>query len=162
MGSGIGQMAGGLMQIFSSMDEGNAESDANRRQYVREHAAANEAITGAIERGEFESGRLRMQGAMTAAKQKTAFANSGVDASSGTAANVQADTYGMGAKDAQQAQINAAREVWGFKEQKKQAGEEYESRQAGINRKQTYGILGGFTKWGAGAIGSGFSGGGGG
>lgn len=158
---GIGQMIGGVTQIFTAMDEQNAEHRANNEQLRRERSQADRAIEGAIEKGAYESGRQRIMGAQLGAKQRTAYANSGVDASTGTAAAVQADTSALSELDAQRASVNAAREAWGYKEQRKQSEQEYENRRGAINRKFDAQLLGGFTKWGTGVLGMGFGGGGG-
>ena len=150
MAGGIGDMIQGAFGIGMAGEEANAEHRASITQRDREIRAANAAIESAQQKGAFEAGRLRVMGTQLAAKQRTAYAASGVDATTGTAAAVQADTAALNELDAQSAAINAAREVWGYKEAKRQSNEEYANRQGGINRKQTGQFLGGMTKFGTG------------
>lgn len=77
------------------------------------HAAAADAIA----RGNADAARARMQATQMIARQKVAFASSGVDASVGTAAEAGASTRMFSELDAQTLKNNAAREAWGFKKQ---------------------------------------------
>ena len=146
MGGLISGIVSGATDISTAIGQGKAESEANDAQLARERQQANVAIDSARERGAYESGKLRIQGAQVAAKQKVAYANSGVDATSGTAAAVQADTAALSEFDAQRASINAARDVWGFQESKKQSEEDWQMRQRNIGRKQEGQALGGLAK----------------
>jgi hypothetical protein len=76
---------------------------------------ALEAAADAIDRGNRESGRTRMEGSRLVAAQNVAYANSGVDASVGTPVRVMADTAALSELDAKTQENNAAREAWGFK-----------------------------------------------
>src|SRR5690606_14153314 len=79
---------GALIQGVLSVDSGIQEGIAAKKQADRNTAAAYEAAADAEMRGRREAGLIRTQGAQHAAKQRVAYAGSGVDASVGTAANV--------------------------------------------------------------------------
>jgi hypothetical protein len=75
---------------------------------------AEQAGADASARGGQQAGRIRMQASQLAARQRVAFANSGVDITTGTPVQVAAGTAAMGELDAQTARNNAAREAWGY------------------------------------------------
>lgn len=81
---------------------------------------ANDAAADAIARGEVESGKARREGTQLIAKQRVAYATSGIDGTSGTAAQVAAESRAMSELDAQTLRNNAMREAWGFKQKAKQ------------------------------------------
>lgn len=143
--SGLGEMVLGGMQA-------EAEHKANQLQLERDRAAATAGMQQAQDKGAFEQTQIRAAGGELAAEQRVAYANSGVDASVGTAAEVQANTVAATELDAQQAKNNAAREVWGFRQQKKQAYEAWETNTGNINRKAAGTILGGAGKLGSGVF----------
>lgn len=67
----------------------------------------------AVARGAEAEGEVRMAGSRLADQQALLYANSGVDANVGTAANVVASTRAQAEKDALTVRNNAAREAWG-------------------------------------------------
>ena len=142
----MGGIISGSYGMFAAADEASAAHAANRLQYDRDTSALTTAIESAREKGAFEQGRQRVLGTQLAAKQRTAYANSGVDATQGTAAAVQADTAALNELDSQQIAINAAREVWGYREQKKQTRENRDATSANINRKAIGQGLGAFSQ----------------
>lgn len=102
-------------------------------------AAADEAYASkvrAAELGEVETkqiagadaAKVRSAGTQLIAKQRTMYAASGVDPSQGTPLDVMSDTRLMSELDARTVENNAARRVRGYREQKRQAGEEYRTR----------------------------------
>lgn len=147
----------GASQFINAPFELQSEQSASNRQYQREQAQADAAIQGAQDKGAYESGKARILSASTAAKQKVAYANSGVDPTSGTAADVQADTSALGELDAQTLAIKAAREVYGYQEGKKQSKEEWYARKGNMERKFASAELGGLAKFAAsgGSLGAG-------
>lgn len=142
----MGSIIEGVAQMVSGTIEGDAASKANKAQYIREQNQADAAIQGARDKGAYETGKLRILNSRVVADQKVAYTNSGVDATSGTAANVQANTAALGEYDAQQAAITAAREVYGYKEGKKQSEQDYWARKTNIEAKGLTSTLGGFAK----------------
>lgn len=150
MGGGLGDVIGGVMQMFDG--EAAAEQVANRQQYERERKQAAVALQGAREKGAYEQGRQRILAERTLREQNVAYANSGIDATSGTAANVQANSAGLAELDSQTLAINAAREAWGIIETKRQSDDEFRNRYEASTRKQTGAILGGFSRYASGAL----------
>ncbi len=114
----------GVLGVDSAIQQGQAD----KRQADRNTALANAAAQDALARGAQEAGAARMAGSEAAARQRVAYANSGVAADVGTAANVQASTKARAELDAQVLENNAAREAWGYK----QHGLDFQT-QAGIN-----------------------------
>lgn len=76
-------------------------------------ALSQYAEQDAIARGKQTEEQVRLEGGQLAAKQSFLYANSGVDNTVGTAANVVAGTAAQTEKDALTARNNAAREAWG-------------------------------------------------
>lgn len=78
---------------------------------------AEEQATDAIARGNVEAARVSLRTRTTVAAQRAAAAGSGVDVSSGSAADLQRDSVYLGAIDEATARNNAAREAWGYRVQ---------------------------------------------
>lgn len=114
----------GVLGVDSAIQGGLAD----KRQADRNTAISNAAAADALQRGGQEAGATRQAGSQVAAQQRVAYANSGVDANVGTAANVQAGTKALAELDAQVVENNAAREAWGYK----QHGLDYQT-QAGLS-----------------------------
>lgn len=119
---------GAAIQGVLGVDSAVQGGIADKKQADRNTAMANAAATDALARGALDAGAARMAGSEAAAQQRVAFTNSGVDASVGTAANVQAGTKARAELDALTQENNAAREAWGYK----QHGLDFQT-QAGIN-----------------------------
>lgn len=114
----------GVLGVDASIQEGIAE----QRQTQRNLQLALDAAADSLQRGYADAGQARRAGAMVAAKQKVAYANSGVSADVGTAANVQASTEALAELDAMTLENNAAREAFGYRVH----GMDFQT-QAGIN-----------------------------
>lgn len=136
----------GSVGMFMAPEEARAEQQALKLKYERDVQAADLAIESAREKGAWESGKARILGEKLGREQMVAYANSGVDASSGTAAQVLGNTAALSELDAQQLAINAAREAWGYREQKKQLKENRDLEAGNINRKAIGQGLGSFSK----------------
>lgn len=152
LGGGISGLWDGPIQGFLASNQADLNLNAARTNYQRETFQADQAINMAQEKGAFDSGKTRIQGAQVTAEQKTAYANSGVDATRGTAAQVQGNTAALNELDAQMQSINAAREVWGYKMARKQAADEWQTAQATSNAAHTGAVLGGMSKFLSGAL----------
>lgn len=74
-------------------------------------------VADATARGEQQAQRLAMQARQIAGTQRTQLAASGVDLTSGSAADVQADTAKWAAVDAETLKNDAARNAWGISTQ---------------------------------------------
>ncbi len=116
----MGALASGSTMLSSFIGAGfkgaalNDEALARDRESAINVQIAQGAQADALRRGGVDAGKIRQKGSRIAEEQKVAYANSGVDSSVGTAANVQADTAAISELDAQTAKNNAAREAWGF------------------------------------------------
>lgn len=106
--AGVVQMG---MAIKSGEDEGRIRKEEEKLNLSMAADAANDAVR----RGNTEAGQTRAQGSKLIGQQKVAFANSGVDATVGTPADVMADTRVMSELDAKTQENNALREALGFK-----------------------------------------------
>lgn len=137
--SGSYKFATGVGGVFGGSDERAAADDALQSKL----AAASMGEVEAKQLGNYEAGRLRMMGSKLIAEQRTRYANSGVDTSSGTPLAVMADTRMMSELDARMAENNAARKVRGFREQRRQAYSEYRSRVAQDEQNQIGSMLSG-------------------
>jgi hypothetical protein len=121
-------IAGTALDIYGQAQEG----DAKAKESKDNQALANRAAADAIARGNQEAGRTRMETTQLLARQKVAFAASGVDASVGTPADVAASTAMFGELKAKTEENNAAREAFGYKTY----GLKYQ-QQAALDRDRT-------------------------
>ena len=119
-----GALLQGVLSVDSSIQGGIAE----KKQFDANIQLANDAADDAVRRGQKEAGGMREAGTQLAARQAVAYSNSGVDASSGTPADVIASTSTNSELDALTTENNAAREALGYKKH----GIQWQA-QAGIN-----------------------------
>jgi hypothetical protein len=138
--AGIAISVGGT--LLKLLGEGQ-ESHRTRTEALENKRQAYLAATDAEARGRQEAGGLRTQATQLLAKQRVAYANSGVDSTVGTPANVQAATAGVAELDARTIENNAAREAWGFRQEgeKFQRAANAESARAPLRAAGT--VLGG-------------------
>lgn len=148
----ISTMFGAAAQIFTAQPAADAANAASTTQYNRERLQADTAITQAQQQGAYASGKTRIAGDQLAAQQRTAYADSGVVSSSGTAANVQGNTMALSELDAQQQSINAAKQVYGFKVARDQSREDFFNRQATTDNTEQAAVLGGVSKFASAGI----------
>lgn len=113
----------GAVQTFTGILKQVAAYDAEKYaaleqvgELERAAAAENFNATSALLRGAQDAGRYRAQGGLVQGQQATGFALGNVDASSGSAADVQASSRMMAELDAQTARNNAIRQAFGHKE----------------------------------------------
>lgn len=131
---------GAIIQGVLAVDASLVEGQAAKRQADRNTARANEAALDALSKGALEAGGARMAGSQTVAKQNVAYSASGVESSTGTAANVQAGTKAQAELEAQVIENDAAREAWGYRKH----GMDYQT-QAGLDaskrNREAFGTL---------------------
>jgi hypothetical protein len=96
---------------------GDQEEAIRQQQFADNLTAIRQQEADSRARGGNAAGLIRMQATQLAAKQRVAYANSGVDISQGTPAATMDATRLMGELDAQTALNNAAREAWGYERQ---------------------------------------------
>lgn len=112
MSGGVNMLISGA-QTAAKIDEIGKTAQFQLNEDQRNIQLSEYASADALARGGTAAGLARADASKVAAEQKVAYANSGVDASMGTAANVQAATVAGGEYDAMVASNNAARESWG-------------------------------------------------
>ncbi len=122
---GAANILGAFAQVGSSsldiMAKGKARESAlgdilaDRDEAQASAVASKRAEADAAARGRQAAGLTRMQTSQLVAKQRAAYSAGGVDASVGTAADVQTGTRALGELEAQRVQNNAMREAWGHK-----------------------------------------------
>lgn len=113
----IGIILGGT-QVLGSQIQAKGERAAAEysAQILEQNAKIDEmAAADAQARGGVAAGRERMQTSDVLARQKTAFAASGVRIDTGSPADVAATTRGLGELDTATIENNAALEAWGYK-----------------------------------------------
>lgn len=84
----------------------------------------------ALEQGRFQINQIRREGAAIKGSQRAQMAANGVDLTYGTPAAVISGTEMLTEIDAQQAEINAVREAWGYRTQATNAQNEARSARA--------------------------------
>lgn len=114
LGTAIG---GAVINAVGQAKSGNAaqraaESQAQQLEYNAGIADLQSA--DAEQRGLEEEQRFRSQVRGLVGTQRAGMAGQGVDVSSGSAADVQADTAYLGELDARKIRANAQREAWGY------------------------------------------------
>jgi hypothetical protein len=147
----VGGIIGGASQAGMAVAQEGADLQAAVTKNRRTNLAITAGMQAAREKGDYQVQKINAQGTQLAAQQKSAYTNSGVDASSGTAAQVQANTAALSALDAQTAANNAAKEVWGFRQGRVQADENLAQESDNARRKMWGGILGGMSQFAGGA-----------
>ncbi|MGH9811527.1 MAG: hypothetical protein ACRD4T_00175 [Candidatus Acidiferrales bacterium] len=131
---------GSLLQLLAVTEEGKARvEDAEGNALLAEQAAADARI-----RGGMAAGRARLKRGQLLARQKVAYAASGVDPTVGTPAAVQASTDALGELDALTIEANAAREAWGLGRQGQQLKKQADRERRRTQYQQLGAILGGF------------------
>ena len=106
-------VAGAVAKAYSDDQAAKAAKAAGNRNAI----LAENAASDALQRGEADAARVRMQDGALAGKQRAALGSSGVDVNQGSAARVQEDTAAITAIDVETVRNNAAREAWGLRTQ---------------------------------------------
>ena len=148
----MGGILGGIYKPIAMAAAGTGAMDEEHRTKVN---AAELGELEAKEQGNFEAGKLRELGSQMIARQRTAYANSGVDTTKGTPLSVMADTRLMSETDARMAENNAARKVRGFREQKRQADAELAAKRDQRTQDMVGSLVSGFGSIVGGAVGMG-------
>lgn len=99
-----------------------AASDFQRRQYEMNRQLAELQAEGAIARGTAEANQVQAAGRRVVGSQRAALAASGVEVDTGTALELQTQTTGLAAMDAEAVRTNAWREAWGYRVEALNAG----------------------------------------
>jgi hypothetical protein len=120
---------------------GDQEEAIRQQQFADNLVAVRQQEADARARGGYAAGQLRMQASQLAARQRVAYANSGVDISEGTPAATMAATRVMGELDAETAVNNAAREAWGYQRQGAQLQQAMQLDQVAASNRKTGQLL---------------------
>jgi hypothetical protein len=115
MGAYSAMRSGQAAKKAGEASQGAADSQADLADYNA--SVADIQAKDAIARGGQDEARFRAGVRGMIGTQRTGFAAGGIDVSSGSAVDVQADTAFFGELDALQIKTNAAREAWGFSTQ---------------------------------------------
>ncbi len=136
----------------ATLDAQGKEAAFNLNQDQENIQLSKYAEQDAAARGSAAVGKARMAGSQAAAEQGFLYANSGVDATVGTAADVQAATAAQGELNALTVQNNAAREVWGHQKTTASLRRQKDINLQRANSQQTATILGGLADGAGGAL----------
>lgn len=104
---------------------------------------SDEAAGDAILRGQVAAQSALLRGGALAAKQKTAFAGSGVSVNSGSAVDVLSNTSLMSDLDAATITANASRDAWGYRTKADQFNQQANIDEAEGRNQLGSSILGG-------------------
>lgn len=133
----MGGMISGVSSMALGIENGTQTANASDTSWNLTSDTSARAVQQAQELGEFNAAKARTQGTQTIAAQKTAYAAGGVDEKTGTAAQVEANTAATSEQNAQVALNNAARQVWGLKQQRAVDYANYQSAQGAAERTAT-------------------------
>lgn len=117
MGATAGMFIGSAVQGLGTGMKASAQVSAgNAAQAQAEENARllDLQATDAITRGNEAERRYRLGTTQFISSQRAGFAGQGVDVNSGSAADTQAESAGIGELDALTIRTNAAREAWGL------------------------------------------------
>lgn len=118
--------------------------EADQKALQEKHQQLNRAeqrqralAVDALSRGSFAAGQQRMQGSRVAAQQTVGYEASGVDSSTGTAAQVSDSTRMVAELDAASAMNSARREAMGHTEASGQLRDEWKAQVRAFRGRQT-------------------------
>lgn len=141
---GMGAEAAGLgASLLGGAMKGDADQqalEARRQAALQNRQFAQAQAADALQRGAQQAGQLRTRGSQIIGTQRAGYGASGIDANSGTAAEVQASTRAISEVDAGMAMNNAARQAWGHQVSADQYGQEAELDQR-AKREVGFGTL---------------------
>lgn len=120
--AGEASVAGGFLGFFLDIGRWAAEDAAyaqtaslQSEEFRRARAAAEAQAADALQRGATQAGAIRTQASLLEGQQRVAYAMSGIDASSGSAAANIGSSRLIAELDAATAKNNAAREALGHR-----------------------------------------------
>jgi hypothetical protein len=137
---GIGTSVGGA--IYGAVQQHDAAEEA-AKVAQRNKLAAERAASDAIARGEVQAGQIRTRASQMIGEQRAGFAAMGIDASTGSAAEIQGMTRVLSEYDARLTENNAAREAWGYRVEGKNFSAQAAASSAAGDNQALATILGG-------------------
>lgn len=138
-------MIGEVAKLVGMTEQYNAEDRASRqreRELRSDKTVAEFSSADTLVRGVQDAGLVREDGSKQRAAQFVAYSNSGVDATVGTAADVQAYTAATAEHDARTASNNAVRDAWGLRRTAAKLGREADAARDEPQSKTTGRVLG--------------------
>lgn len=134
---GIVATAGkGVLDAKAASDQ----AAADEATYAQKRDVAVAQAADAYQRGAQKEGIVRMEGSRSIAEARAGAAQSAIDVTSGTAADVLAEKRMFSELDALTVRSNAAREAWGHKVEAAQ----FETARKAAKKQGEYGMLGSF------------------
>lgn len=130
---------GAGISAYGAYKQGQDSGDQQRLNMQLGQVSAADAL----QRGATQVGQIRTRGTQVQAQQHLAYANSGIDAQSGTPVDVMASTRMMSELDAATARNNAARAAWGYRTQGVQYAQQAALDQQNGNLRAAGTLLGG-------------------
>lgn len=106
-------LGGGIWGALSA----DAAGTYNQKMAEADAKALDDMAVDAIARGEEDAQQVGLEGRRVLGAQRTAIAGQGIDVSTGTAAELQAETLRLTGEDEQRVRVNAAREALGIRTQ---------------------------------------------
>jgi hypothetical protein len=113
-------IAGAGGGLYGAIKSGNAAKDQAEFMYaqaLQNTAYAEQQADDAYDRGNDIANRIASQGRQIVGAQRAGTAAQGIDISSGTAAELQAEAAKFSSEDAFRARVNAANEAFGYRTQ---------------------------------------------
>lgn len=139
----MGGIISGGYQFGTAFDRASSAKAANDYELFSAQRAAETGQLEAQQDGNFEAGKMRMLATQLIARQRTAYAASGVDPTQGTPVSVMADTRLLAEQDALIVENNAARKVRGHKLQGEYAQRTWQTKNTEIDNTRTGDLVGG-------------------
>lgn len=150
---GLAEFGAGLSQAAALRAQGRYQAS----MMLLNAELARMQAEDALERGEQTAENYGRQAAQVKGAQRTAFAASGVDVNSGSAAQIQEETAEQAVTDLMTIRSNAWRESWGFKMQEIESKGQAEMAKIGASQKSTQTILTGLVGLGKGMSNMGYT-----
>jgi hypothetical protein len=116
----MGQAAPAIIMMIGSAVSAVGQYQAGKTQEriaLRNQELAEQAAADAVERGNLEEEKHRLQVGALVAKQRALIASAGVEIGTGSPIDIFADTAAKGELDILTIRNNARREAWGLKGQ---------------------------------------------
>jgi hypothetical protein len=158
----MGGMLQGVGTAWLGTEQAQDDSRSAIRQGELEVASANYNARQLERKSTLDAAKTRLEGSQLIARQRTAYANSGVAVDSGTPLSVMANTRGINELDAATIENDGRRAAWGQKLMAEQSKENTQAKLRAAKRQQIGSILGGIGQFTGGALNAGSMFGGGG
>ena len=126
---GVGLLTGIAGAAVQAHAEGIASAAKVQQDQTNQQLALGQAES-VLQRGSWEANQANMRGDQVVGQERAGYGASGVDANSGSAAQMQAQSRALSGLDAKQAMLNASQQAWGYQVTANQYG-----TQAGVDKQ---------------------------